>query len=972
MIALLIAAALSVPGSASADVQPLWIEGEAWYGQVGSVGPDRPPFASRGECLGSQWGGDRNDWVAYRFLLERDLGTVVASLRYARLPESDSRFDILLDGKVVAGNLSFPATGGWGHLRDDEWRYQTVRIGSLAKGWHELKIVSLAAKNNTNLDGFFLADESFRPPNLRSNIEEYPQPPLRSGADRPGAEWVDERLALKDFHPRIDDWYYPVEEPAERAALKIPVVVQFSSDGARLSLAGGDVASVPIGSDFQGWQVAAKLESPEPILVLERRFDRWGVIVYLAEGRTIAEVRKAVGRLPAIEQPRAQFPKDYFASLVAAKRDVLGEKVLEKHDDPSYPDEAGYLAPLDTYTFLGSPQSPVKYFVQPDGAICRQPDSGGPPVISRDVRFDPAPLLPPELAPIHPRRAKRGLLGGYLPAVDYGYFDAEADIGWELSALMAPGDSPTAFVRFQRTDGKPRFFRLEPLEELPDGREFYGALLQFKQSWDAWFQDGMQIDVADPRIHDACRAAIARALSGCVGLQPKYGVGHYWAERHDGFPPTTLSLNACLIDWGFHEEASQRLGYYLDNFIQEDGTFRYYGPAVSEYGQLLKLAADYVRTSGNEAWFERHRPAIQRVVDYLLRLRAESRKQPAEAITYGLLYGSPEADTRDQTEYYFSGSAWCWRGLQEIGRLEADLGRKRQQSQWIDAGEALLAECDALRSDILRSAERSLMPAEPVAFLPPIAGLDRPFQAMTQDRLASYTNYRYWLETLSARCLPLEMERHMIEYRLLYGGELLGTTRFSGHLDDWPYYHYAWSILAHDRVAHFLLGYFGHLAHHQMPGTFTAYEQVAIHGYGGRRQMADYCIPSQLTIPLMTRWALVFEQPDDDILWLCRASPRAWFDRGLSVSSAPTRWGPVSLRIAPSDDDASFDARVTFSGQRYPTVRLRIRHPRAFRIATCNAGGVPTHIDTQRELVEFRPRGRETRLHLTFSHGPEK
>ncbi|NLY02713.1 MAG: hypothetical protein GXY83_42210 [Rhodopirellula sp.] len=967
MIALLIAAVVSAPSDNRTDQQAGWIEGEAWHAQVGSVGPDRPPYASRGECLGSEWGGDRNDSVAYRFCLNHDLDDAVASLRYARLPASDSTFDLIVDGKRAAERLTFPGTGGWGHRRDDEWQYRTVPIGPLGKGWHELKLVALADRNNTNLDGFFLAGESFRPPNLRSQIETYPQPALRSGADRSGPDWVDDNLALEDFVARVDDWYYPSEEPAERSALKIPVALQFNSDGAELSLPGGaTTAGVTIGDDFHGWHVAARLELPEPIIVLERRFERWGILVYLAKNRTVAEIRKAVGRLPSLEQPWVRFPRDYFASLMAAKHDMLGEKVLAKTQDPNYEDEAGYLAPLDTYTFLGSPQSPRKYFVQPDGTICRQPDSGGPPVVSRDVCFDPGPLLPAELLPAHPRRAKRGLLGSYLPAVDYGYFDVEAGLGWELSALMEPGESSAVFLRFHRTDGKPRFFRLEPLEELPDGRDYYGALLRLKQSWDERFQSGMRIEIADRRVPDACRAAIARALSGCVGLHPKYGVGHYWAQRHDGFPPTTLSLNTCLLQWGFCQETKQRLDYYFDHFIKEDGTFRYYGPAVSEYGQLLDLTAAYVRLANDEAWFDRQRAAIRRIVDYLLRLRAESRKQPAEAITHGLLYGSPEADTREQTEYYFSGSAWCWRGLREIGRLEAEIGRKRQQPQLLSAGESLLTECEALRSDIVRSAKRSLLETESGPFLPPIAGMDQPLAGMTENSLASYTNYRYWLETLSARCLPSDLEQSMIRYRVSHGGELLGTTRFAGHLDDWPYYHYAWSILAHDRVRHFQLGFFGHLAHHQMPGTFTAYEQVAIRGYGGRRQMADYCVPSQLTIPLMTRWMLVFEEPDEDVLWLCRAVPRAWFGSGLSVRAVPTRWGEVGFRVTPSSDGSSLAARVEFAGDHYPTVRFRAVHPQALRIAGVETDRAETKIDSQGDLVEFRPDRAETSLRITF------
>ena len=49
--------------------------------------------------------------------------------------------------------------------------------------------------------------------------------------------------------------------------------------------------------------------------------------------------------------------------------------------------------------------------------------------------FDPATVLPK----LEPTAVKRGLLGGYLPAIDYGYFDPAQKQGYELCALAQPG-----------------------------------------------------------------------------------------------------------------------------------------------------------------------------------------------------------------------------------------------------------------------------------------------------------------------------------------------------------------------------------------------------------------------------------------------------------------------------------------------------------------------------------------------------
>ena len=207
----------------------------------------------------------------------------------------------------------------------------------------------------------------------------------------------------------------------------------------------------------------------------------------------------------------------------------------------------------------------------------------------------------------------------------------------------------------------------------------------------------------------------------------------------------------------------------------------------------------------------------------------------------------------------------------------------------------------------------------------------------------------------------------MIDYRVSHGGELLGMTRFEDRLDDWPYYHYAWSILGHDRVDRYLLGYYAHLAHHQMPGTFTAYEQVPIRGQGFRREDADYCVPSQLTVPLLTRWMLVFEERDADVLWLCRAVPREWLAQRLSFGKALTRWGLVSAELQPERDLRTIRARIELPGERKPSVVLRVRHPQQMRLADCRVeGGRCDQLDADGELVRLKPERSTMVLTLTF------
>ena len=192
-------------------------------------------------------------------------------------------------------------------------------------------------------------------------------------------------------------------------------------------------------------------------------------------------------------------------------------------------------------------------------------------------------------------------------------------------------------------------------------------------------------------------------------------------------------------------------------------------------------------------------------------------------------------------------------------------------------------------------------------------------------------------------------------------------TRFQDHLDDWPYYHYAWSLMAHQRVPDFLLGYFGHLAHHQMPGTFVGYEQVPLKGFCFRREYADYCVPAQVTIPIMTRWLLAFEPRDADELWLGTAIPAAWLTDRVAFRNASTRWGPVSLEITPSKDRRTVTARIELPSAPRPAVVLRIRHPDGLQMQDCEVqGGRCESMDPSRRVVRLAPEASTMTATLRF------
>jgi hypothetical protein len=112
---------------------------------------------------------------------------------------------------------------------------------------------------------------------------------------------------------------------------------------------------------------------------------------------------------------------------------------------------------------------------------------------------------------------------------------------------------------------------------------------------------------------------------------------------------------------------------------------------------------------------------------------------------------------------------------------------------------------------------------------------------------------------------------------------------------------------------------------------------------------------------------LVWEQRDAEVLWLCKAVPRAWLANKLSFSKATTRWGPVNVEIVPHDNLRRMTARIVLPAQAKPTLMLRVAHPKRMQIADCQVCGARCEkVDAARELIRLKPEGGTITVTLTF------
>jgi hypothetical protein len=294
-----------------------------------------------------------------------------------------------------------------------------------------------------------------------------------------------------------------------------------------------------------------------------------------------------------------------------------------------------------------------------------------------------------------------------------------------------------------------------------------------------------------------------------------------------------------LSAWGLNERATRLFHSWLGHFVRDDGTINYYGPSIGEYGQLLHTAALLEERAGTAGWWDEGHKALDRIAEYLLRLRATAEKED------GLISGSPEADTRRDVGKYFHNNGWVVKGL----RRWADLCERRKLTPTTTVA-TIRKVSDALASDTLRAIQRT-WPDDPNDWwLPPRPTSRQRPASLTATTEASYTNYRYWPELLSSGLLPPALANRIVEGRLSAGGQFCGMTRFENHLDDWPLAEYLYALWRLGRKSDFLLSLYGHIAYHQAEGHLTAYEQVS---FPPGRRVADYCLPCQLVAARVAR-----------------------------------------------------------------------------------------------------------------------
>lgn len=645
---------------------------------------------------------------------------------------------------------------------------------------------------------------------------------------------------------------------------------------------------------------------------------RDGTITFLSSAGTARVLPKTAEATFAEDGP--QYLGLNLKDIGLSPRDLLADKLLADGD----PDEAEVrraAPPMDSATRGGHGYRPPWNTI-----VGTRECSDTMPVypVGNTRTYHPQQYFR-ELTQERANKRHEGLVGGWMPAVrkilpgdDGSYYDVIVfgDVlakdrfivqTWHRTAHI----QNDKILKVEYGYSYPAYSRRR---QAPQPEEFYRGLLEFAEYWDRQMHDIAPIALPDSSWANMVRYAFVKEqMVRPGGVYPKYGAvdRDYYGPEYDGFQDTfTMSLYSNM-ECGRLVQASSVLDNYFTDFVDDQEIVNMRGPETAQFGLTLSLIARYYIYTGDKSLLLKHRTKIEATAALLCGLHDEALRLPASDPASGLLHGWCESDSclmPDPSVWwkpYFSNSAFAVRAWRDIGATWRELnlsGAEPLAADWTRRSDQLQA---TLIASIDANIRRDLKPP----YIGPLPGARLTFRESLETERPSEQQWvhRCYAELLQPGVLPARQANAIIDCMRAYGATTLGVVANverphpeGRDILGFISYGYAQALLRLDRIAEYILFLYSHRYHDHSRGSWTAGEVAGITGDG-----ALFCIPAQQTIPLLVRWMLVFEDSDEDTLYLGRALPRRWIAAGkpIGIEGAPTRWGRVDFSLAPRGQD---------------------------------------------------------------------
>jgi len=484
----------------------------------------------------------------------------------------------------------------------------------------------------------------------------------------------------------------------------------------------------------------------------------------------------------------------------------------------------------------------------------------------------------------------------------------------------------------------------------PKPADFYLGLLEFAEYWDRQVHDLIPITLPDASWTDmVAHAFVKELIVRPGGVYPKYGAvdRDYYGPEYDGFQDIfTMSFYANM-ECGRFAQAHDVFDNYFHDFVDDSGMINMRGAETAQFGLTLSLIARYYTYTHDKTLLVKHRAKIEATATLLAELQDEALKLPPSDRGYGLIHGWCESDSclapipSTWDKPYFSNSAFSIRGWRDIGQVWRKLsfnGAEPLADDWA-------RRSGRLQNQLMKSINANIRLDLKPPYIGPLPGTKLTFREALESEHPSEQGWthRCYAELLQPDVLPPSQASTIIDCMRAYGATTIGVVANveAAHPDGrdilgFISYGYAQALLRLDRIEEYILFLYAHRYHDHSRGNWTAGEVSGITG-----DDALFCIPAQQTIPLLIRWMLVFEDSEEDRLYLGRAIPRAWIATGkpISIDGAPTRWGRVDYSLETRGSQLVAGIRLQEKSVPPKEIHVSFRVPGAKSLRSVTANG---------------------------------
>ncbi|HEY1463134.1 MAG TPA: Tat pathway signal protein [Terriglobales bacterium] len=589
------------------------------------------------------------------------------------------------------------------------------------------------------------------------------------------------------------------------------------------------------------------------------------------------------------------------------------------------------------------------------------------------------------------RKRMDGLIGGWMPAVRKVLFAENAPIDnspYDEVIVFGDVEAHDKFIvqTWHRTarieNGKitkvmygysyPAF---PPRREDPNPEEFYRALLVFAGYWQNLLNDFAPVTLPQNAWVDMAKHAFAKELMVRPGgAYPKYGAvdRDYAGSEYDGFQDIFTSAVYSNLEWGRLEQARGIIDNYFSDFVDAKGMINMRGPETAQFGMTLSLLARYYNYTQDRDLLTKHASKIEATAELLTELHDESLRSPQDNIGHGLIHGWSESDSclapRPEVWWlpYFSHNAFTARGFKEISQVWPQINRQSGDAQ----AASWLKRSKTLQDSVLASMQKDIRKNVTPPYIGPFPGTTLMFrESMEKERPSPQQwPHRAYSELLQADMMPDDLANLVIDCMRSYGATTLGVVANveRPHPDGrdmlgFISYGYAQMLLRLDRIQEYLLFLYSHRYHDHTRGSWIAGEVSGIDG-----DHALFCIPAQLTIPLLVRWMLVLEDSDDDKLYFAKGIPRDWLasEKEIKIEQAPTRFGRVSLRMKAAANKVTANVELAQAGSP-KEIQVKLRLPDQAKLSRVTVNGKSAELGGRHNDTVIIRTGNEKQFEVT-------